>query len=320
MTFKKTEHDHFVTFPLLLPAVVLSAVLLLSGCIETESDTPDSDISATGVSLFLEANIPLGDTLVQVAAAAYEDGSPAPLTGGDVLVARTESEEKALLDFEQRDNYYKNTLTMNNPDTEVELEVAFDPQGTRSDRWYPTEELLVDPGPGSIVGFQASMTFPESIDITGPVANTAYSSRSDELALQWLGSASDELVLISYNTCFFETSSDQISWVDSRNITDDQSHTLTVGDLIPEDGVVETINTTGNLLAAFIQLSFSLFFEAFTFGLYEPEEIVIPSSALEYCTLSISLVRQKEGTLGEGVSGGRVVGSRSDKVVVEYRP
>lgn len=315
--FRARKRD--MTIKILWCAAMTAISLALSGCLDTGKDTAE-DIASDGVSLFFEANIPFGDTQVQVAAAAYEDGLPAPLTGGDVLVARTESEEKILHVYAEKDNYYQNTLILNNPDTEVELEVVFDPQGTRSDRWYPTEEILVDPGPSSIVGYKASMTFPETINITEPAANTAYSNRSDEITLRWLGAASDDLVLVNHNTCYFVNSSDRISWVHNLNLTDDQSHSLAVGDLIPNDGDVETINTTGNLLAAFIQLAFSPFLEILTFGMYEPETIVIQSTDLKYCTITMSLVRQKEGTLGEGVSGGRVVGSRSDKVTVEYRP
>lgn len=300
-------------------ATIATTTLTLSGCLEVGEDSA-KDVSPTGVSLFMEANIPLGETVVQVAAAVYENDLPAPLTGGDVLVARTESEEKVLLVSAEKDSYYQNTLIMTNPDTEVELEVIFDPQGTRSDRWYPTEELLVDPGPGSVVGYQASMTFPESVEITEPLPNTTYTSRSDEINMQWLGAPSNDLVIVSHNRCYFKDTDNDASWVYIESITDDQSHALILGDIIPDKDIIETTLNTDDALTAFISLIFSPFFEVITFGTYESEEIIIQANKLEYCTLTMSLVRQKEGTLGEGVSGGSVVGSRSDKVTLEYRP
>ena len=44
-----------------------------------------------------------------------------------------------------------------------------------------------------------------------------------------------------------------------------------------------------------------------------------PRSAL-LCAMRRSLVRQRQGQIGEDFSGGSVTGSRSDNLQVEYRP
>ena len=300
--------------------ILMALPLVLSGCSDTAKDELDEDVSNTGISLSMEADLPRSATTVNIAAAAYEDGDDAPLVGGDVLLARTEAEEKILQPRENRTNYYQNTLVLNNPSTSIELEVVFDAQGSRANRWYPTDELLVDPGPGSLVGYNASLTFPEEIQITEPQNDIRYTRREDEFEMQWLGSAADELSVVGRSTCYSDNKADPIDWVSSFNIDDDQSQPFTIADFIPEEKVFKTTNVFENTLTSVLQVFPTLFLDTLTFGLYKAETVNLDQFNLEYCTLNLSLVRKQRGTLGEGVSGGRVMGSRSDSIEMEYRP
>ena len=297
---------------------VLCSSILISGCSEP---LPDIEIPDTGAAIIVEASLANGDTNASVAAAVYDSGQPAPMIGGNVLEASSESVTVILSGIDERDNFYSGQVAIPNPDTDtIQIAVAHRPQETRQERWYPTEEVLVDPGPGEFDGFEATLLLPAAVEITAPQPDLTYSSRDDTIPLEWTGNPADDFKLVTYNRCRSSTNSDDLSWVTTSAIDDDQQENLRVGDIIPATGVLETSANLGGVVTGFVHVFIEAALSASTLGLYEPAEINFDEFVLDYCTIKLSLVRQREGQIGEDFSGGSVIGSRSDNLQVEYRP
>ncbi|HBS41572.1 MAG TPA: hypothetical protein DEA26_02740 [Oceanospirillales bacterium] len=302
-----------------LSLVFLALLTGLSGC--SEEPTELTHIAPDGISLLVEADLPYGTDSASVAAAVYDDGEPTPMTGGDLLRAQSDSETVFLSNDELSDNFYAAALNVPNPDAEgsILVDIIHDAQASRSDRWYPTDKALVDPGPGSAVGYSALLTLPEAPQIITPQSGLSYSQRSDEFTLEWLGAPADSLTLVSRVSCA-STEGDSLGWVRSQDIDDDQSLTLSIADLIPQDGIIETTGTLSNLVTGFLQVLIDVALISVTLGLYEPDSVDLSDFTLDSCDIGISLVRKLNGELDEGVSDGSAVGSRSDSLTLEYRP
>jgi hypothetical protein len=297
---------------------VLCSSILISGCSEP---LPDIEIPDTGTAIIVEASLANGDTNASVAAAVYDSGQPAPMIGGNVLEVSSESVTVILSGLDERDNFYSGQIAIPNPDTDtIQISIAHRPQETRQERWYPTEEVLVDPGPGEFDGFEATVLLPAAIEITAPQPDLTYSSRDDIIPLEWTGNPADDFKLVTYNRCRSSTNSDDLSWVTTSAIDDDQQENLRVGDIIPATGVLETSANLGGVVTGFVQVFIEAALSAATLGLYEPAEINFNEFVLDSCTIKLSLVRQRGGQTGEDFSGGIVTGSRSDNLQVEYRP
>ncbi|MEK9713285.1 MAG: hypothetical protein VW258_12030 [Thalassolituus sp.] len=291
---------------------------LLTGC-----DSPDSlyesNVSSTGASILFEASLPHGESTLTVASAVFENGQPEPLIGGDLIQISAESGQIYLDNERYQENYYAGQLQLNNANSNIQLEIVHDAQGARAGRWYPTDEVLVDTEGSELVGYTASVTLPDLVEIIAPQPDLIYTSRGDEFTLEWTGSPSDRMSLVSFNICY-SSQGDSLGWVKTFDIADTQSYIVSISQLIPDEETIETAGNAQNVLTGLIQGIFEIYFEALTFGLYEAEDVRFDDFNLTYCELDIKLVRKKDGTLGEGVSGGGAIGSTSDSVSMEYRP
>ena len=127
----------------------LSALSLITCIVGCSEPVPDLEIPDTGVAIIVEASLTNGDTDASVAAAVYDSGQPAPMVGGNVLEVTSESVAAILSGIDERDNFYSGQIGIPNPDTDtIKVAIVHRPQETRQERWYPTEDILVDPGPG----------------------------------------------------------------------------------------------------------------------------------------------------------------------------
>ncbi|HCG79296.1 MAG TPA: hypothetical protein DE015_08825 [Oceanospirillales bacterium] len=273
------------------------------------------------MAIIVEASLTNGDTDASVAAAVYDSGQPAPMVGGNLLEVTSESVAAILSGIDERDNFYSGQIGIPNPDTDtIKVAIVHRPQETRQERWYPTEDILVDPGPGEFEGFEATLLLPTAIEITAPQPGLTYSSRDDIIPLEWTGSPADDFKLVTYNRCRSSTDSKDLSWVTTSQMDDDQQENIRIGDIIPATGVLETSANLGDVVTGFVQFFIEATLSAATLGLYEPTEINFDEFELDYCTIQLSLVRQRQGQIGEDFSGGSITGSRSDNLQVEYRP
>ena len=288
------------------------------------SETPDdNDVDSAEIAIIFEADLPYGSTEANVAAAGYHHGEPQPMIGGDVMQVTSSSESVYLQADANREHFYSAQLALTDPglSESLTLRILHDPQGTRADRWYPTEEALYDPGSGPLFGSTASLTLPDELQILSPQPGLSYTSRTDDIVLEWTGAPADSLKLVAHNRCTATSSnSSDLAWVQTIEVTDDQYHSIRVGRLIPSEGVLETAGTVANVLTGFLQLAFEVTLSIATLGLYEAETIEFEDYELDSCSMTLYLVRQNQGELGEGVDGGSVTGSRSDSVTVEFQP
>jgi len=299
-------------------ATIATAITVISGCDSLPSDL-DGQISDNGASIFFEAVLPSDSTTVYLVSSVYDNGQPEPLIGGDLIQITTETGQIYLSNENYRENFYAGQLPLSNANGDIVLEIIHDAQASRAERWYPTDEVLVDTEGSSLVGYSVTVTMPDGIEIIAPQPGITYTSRTDQIPFEWTGEAGDTLTLLNYAECYSKNNDDMF-WVAAIDIPDTQAHSVTIGELIPVDEVLETAGNVQNVLLGFLELTMGTILEVMTFGLYEPEEISISDFELEYCTLELTLYRRKAGTLGEGVEGGAANGTRSDTITVEYRP
>lgn len=302
----------------------LSSLLLVPFFLAACSETPEDDTAESAeISLIFEADLPYGSIAVSVAASGYHYGEPQPMIGGDVMQVTSSSESVYLQADAHREHFYSAQLALTDPDISesLSLMIIHDPEATRSERWYPAEEAVYDPGSGPLAGYSATLTLPEELQILSPQPGLTYTSRTDDIVLEWTGAPADSLKLVAHNRCTASSSnSSDLAWVQTIGITDDQADSIRVGRLIPSEGVLETAGTVANVLTGFLQLVFETTLSAATLGLYETETIEFEDYELDSCSMTLYLVRQNQGELGDGIDGGSVTGSRSDSVTVEFQP
>ena len=124
---------------------LLLPLFLLTACSEIPDD---NDVDSAEIAIIFEADLPYGSTEANVAAAGYHHGEPQPMIGGDVMQVTSSSESVYLQADANREHFYSAQLALTDPglSESLTLRILHDPQGTRADRWYPTEEALYDPG------------------------------------------------------------------------------------------------------------------------------------------------------------------------------
>ncbi|MAR93183.1 MAG: hypothetical protein CML06_20230 [Pseudomonadales bacterium] len=301
-------------------SLVLVSVLALlcTGCWPGESDSLRGSVATEGVSAAVQANLPLGSDRAQVAASFYQDGVKQALVGGDIVRAYSATHSVILRSLENLSGDYLATLPGASINAPVSFEVEFDPQAAREDRWYPVDELLVNPGPGELVGYGVEVSFPPAIQLDAPVGNEIYTSRDQDIVLTWVpDAATEQLRITTVQTCY---SGDQsVKWALSRIIgtSDPGTYSVRVGDLVPANGLINALTDIVSQLSVIIV---SAVVEATTFGLVGHDDIDIDRFTLESCDISLTLFREISNELSGDIAGGYAIGSTSDTVTVVYQP
>lgn len=300
--------------------LVCLCALLLAGCYQGSSDSLREDVSSTGVSVEIVGNLPSDSNSAQVAASVYFDGDRKALVGGDVVKAYSESDSAILRSLENLSGDYTAHVPIINTAAGIHVEVEHDPVGAREDRWYPVDELLVNPGPGPLVGYNVDLAFPDPIvRDTVPANGTVFNNRSDTIDLIWAPVVSDpeqQTRIVAVQECFSAERS--VKWaVVSVDSGDPGSYSTTVGALIPSTGA---INATINGLARIAVLVVGELLEEYTFGLVNAGNISFDSFEVEYCDITITVFREIPGTLGPGISGGYAIASTSETFHLVFEP
>lgn len=297
-----------------LLAVCILCFLTISGCKSgSSSDELRGSVSTTGVSATIQANLPRGSSHTQVAASVYEDGEKQPLVGGDVFTASSESASTVLRSIENLSGDYLSDLLTLNPGYGVDFEVVFDPQAAREDRWYPTDVLLVDPGPGDLIGYSAHIDFPPELQLSSPQRGERYLDRSDEIILGWNPSPDTEQIRItSIQQC--EYANGALKWARTFTLpTDTGGHTIPISDVVPASGI---LNSVASIVGQLSVLLSSAITEGVTLGLVKAEPINMADYQIRYCTITLNVFREVSGQLGPGITGGYAIASTSDSVSV----
>jgi len=300
--------------------VLVIASLVCASCYTGSNDSLREPVSQQGVSATIQANLPYGAMEAQVAASFYKDGRKQALVGGDIVVAYSDTELHAaiLRSIENLGGDYIANIPVDDSEQGVEFSIEHDPVAAREDRWYPVDELLVDPGPGELVGYRFDVNFPSDIVLTSPLPSETYTDREQRILLNWNAETdSDQIRLTSVQTCF--SGEHSVQWATSTiiNSPDTGSHDIRVGSLIPSTTVVNAISDFFQQISVMIVSSV---LEAYTFGLVSADDIDLGAYNLDYCTISLTVFREISNDLGAEMSGGYAIGSSSDTVTVRYEP
>jgi hypothetical protein len=182
-------------------AGVILSTILLAGCDINGSDNI-TVLPELGLFMFAEANHHETEDTAQISAAVFKDGQPVDLVGGDVFEVSTATERILLKERGRFAGSYAASLPVDSSVQNVFLNVVHEPVEAREDRWYPVDLLLIDPGPGELVGKTATVNFPPAVTITGPVADTVYTSINEIIDLTWVaGGEGDTMRVLSAVEC-----------------------------------------------------------------------------------------------------------------------
>ncbi|MEE2731914.1 MAG: hypothetical protein VYA55_13925 [Pseudomonadota bacterium] len=297
---------------------VLAMGCALSACYSGSSDSLRDPVSLEGFSATVQADLPAGAQVINVAASFYKDGRKQPLVGGDIIEAESDGDAVILRSLENLSGNYRSQLQTDDPAAGVTFTIVHDPEAAREDRWYPVDELLVDPGPGELVGLSTSINFPDPLVLDAPIGNEIYTDRSQDIMLTWATSPTTEQIrLATVQTCYSGERSLQWGTSAILGAADTGSHTINLGALIPSTNFINSVTNFIDQLSLIIVGSI---IEAYSFGLISPQEIEMEAFELDYCTLSLTIFREISNELGAGISGGYAIGSTSDTVTVRFQP
>lgn len=305
-------------------AVAVSTVLLAACFGGTgKADKLRNPVSATGISLGLQVNLEAGREEANAAASIYKDGVRQPLVGGDFFSATSQDDgdSNVLRSIENLGGSYVGTVGVLDRDDLVTIATEYDPERAREDRWYPVDELLVDPGPNEdLVGYEETFSFPADMENLG-INQTNFVSRNDDIVLTWTPVADATGMQITSNsvaTCY-STSGRSYSFprFEVLNLldTDDGTVALRVGTIIPSEVVV---NTVFNLVLEVYTIISAAILETYTFGLFDSSDIEPDTFTLAYCDVEMTVFREVGFELPDDVEGGFAIASSSDTISYTY--
>lgn len=296
----------------------LSCAVILCSCYTGGSDSLRDPVAQDGISATVQANLPYGESRVDVVASFYKDGRKQPLVGGDVIIAGSDVDSVFLKSLQNLSGNYYSDLSISDSSAGVSFSIEYDPLEAQDDRWYPMDELLVDAGPGDLVGYTTAVAFPDPLMLTAPVGNEVYTDRSQDVVLTWNTSpTTEQLRLTTVQTC--HSGERSIQWGTSRIITPAVAGTFSVnvGSLIPSTNFINVVSDFVDQLSVIVV---GAILDAYSFGLIDEQDIKIESFDLDYCSITLTVFREISNDLGAGISGGYAIGSTSDTATVVYQP
>lgn len=296
-----------------------ATLLILTGCgFDAGNNLPG--VPDLGLFMFAEANRHQAEDSAQVAAAVFRDGRPVDLVGGDVFEARTATERILLTVRGSITGSYAASIPVDDSVQEVFLNVVHEPLEARAGRWYPIDLVSIDPGPGELVGKSATVIFPPVVTITGPAENTVYTSINDILDLSWVAiGAGDTMRVLSAVSC-----------TDGLAV----STYGTVVDVADDDGLeaigldkfiydISAGSSTVRFIADAALVLLQELLNQLSAGRIDPDFLAraVEANPIDSaCEIRLFLQRQREGQFDTAFDDGRVIGSRSAEVTVNYIP
>lgn len=301
-------------------ALALSS-LLLGGCWQ-DADGLRHGIPLTGMAATVQIDLPRTGQQAQIAATVYKDAVAQPLVGGDVLQARTDQSITTLQAAQNLSGHYTGTLTVDHPETPVDVAVNYDQSASAEQRWFANDDLLTDPGPGSLVGYAVeNMQFPQEMYLASPTAGSLYRSTSDTVYVDWtLANASDQVRMTAAVDCKVGRIVFRYGLAYDLGIEgeDTQGHyELALSQIVMPNPVVVTIANIINYIALLITESI---LGDNTGTLVLAGELMNTLDGIERCDIDLTVFREQDNPLPETFSGGYAITSRSDTVRIQYVP
>jgi hypothetical protein len=309
----------------LISGVILS-VLVLSGC---EIDGSDNlpRVPDQGLFMLAEVNRHEAEDEAQVAAAVFNDGVPVNLTGGDVFEARTATERVLLMKPGPVEGSYAESLPVDNSVQDVFLNIVHEPIEARANRWYPVDLLNIDPGPGELVGKSATVSFPQPVTIQTPVADTVYTSITDQIDLSWIqgDNVDDDMRVLSAIECTDGLATSSYGTVvDKTDVPsldfDDGVEPISLDRFIYDlDQGSDTIRFLSDAALALVQELLN----QLSAGNIDPDFLLKQRNANPIestCEIRLFLQRQRPGQFDAAFDDGNVTGSTSSEVTILYIP
>ena len=298
-------------------AIVLTSLLV--GC---DIDSSDSlpDVPEFGLFMYAEANQHEAEDEAQIAAAVFRDGQPVDLVGGDVFEARTLTDRILLKESGSFAGSYAASLPVDTSVQDVFFNVVHEPVEAREDRWYPVDLLIIDPGPGELVGKSATVSFPPAVTITGPAMFTEYNTIDSFIDLTWVaGGEGDTMRVLSAVNCTDGLATS--TYGTEVEITGDSGL-----EAIALDKFIYDLNDDSPVLRFIVDAARALLQELLddlSAGNIDPDFLARQAEANPInsaCEIRLFLQRQRDGQFDASFDNGSVVGSRSAEVVVNYVP
>lgn len=303
--------------------VLLSAAVLTISACSRGPDNLRSDIPPTGIAATVQIDLPNDRQQAQVAATVYKDAVAQPLVGGDVLQARTDQSLATLRAIDNLDGHYTGALFVDHPESPVDVAVNYDQEASAEDRWFASDELLVNPGPGSLVGYSVTgMTFPPAIVFESPAEGARYATSSDTVTVNWTPvNEGDQVRMTAAIACLSGTRTYRYGLAHNIGLEEEGgatgTYTLTIGELVDAapffvtlTNVVEYVSVLVTAVALGIDPSL----------LINNGERIIRPGEIDRCDIDLTLFREHDNPLPASFSGGYAITSRSDSIRIAYVP
>jgi len=303
-----------------LPAILFSMFSLSACDIEIDNNLPD--IPPQGRFVVVGANQHTAIASVQVAIAIFDNAIPVSLVGGDVVQASTREDSILLL----KDGVYNGSYAASLPNpanfNQIDFLMVHAPLEARQDRWYPVDLLNIDPGPGEFVGASASILLPPQ-PLNLQTDSNSFINSNDSFMLSWSPeSAGDIMKVRSAVSCTDDTNTytygTEATLIDD---TDDGSENISLQQFIYD------INDTtqppfefllGQSRAALQELLTLIKEEGSAEDFFNSVSLVNPINSA--CEIQLFLFRQRDSTFDSIETNGRIFGSRSADVTLNYDP
>ena len=180
------------------------ALLLVTGLVACgfEDDGKINDRAPeNGLYIEVELSQHSGLDIVMAVTSIFQDGKPRQLVGGDVVKVSQGSAYTLLTNRHAGLQGYSNQLAVlaDNAGQPFHVEIVHEPIETREDRWYPSDIIYTDTGPGDLVGLNTEITLPEPLTLTN--ANTEdspqlFSSNLPDIDIQWAAGSNAETIYL----------------------------------------------------------------------------------------------------------------------------
>ena len=301
--------------------LILLAAVLLSACdIEIDNNLPD--IPPEGRFVVVAANQHNGNASVEVAIALFDDGTPINLAGGDVVQASTSEDSILLLNK----GFYNGSYAASLPNTadfnQIDFLMLHEPILAREGRWYPTDLLNIDPGPGEFVGASAAIILPPTpLNLLTNLSN--FNDINDSFTLTWAPETAGDIIKIRSAISCTDGTKTYTYGTDATLIDDTDDGTETIG----LNQFIYDINDTvdppftfilGESRAALQELLDKLQDSGYAEDFFNSISLINPLTS--ECDIHLFLFRQRDGAFDNIETNGRIYGSRSADVNLFYSP
>ena len=301
---------------------IVMACLLLSSC-GFESDD-SNNIPAEGLYLEWQVNLHQDHEDAVTVVSMYQDGVPALLEGGDVMLISQGDKAIRL----KKSASYKGAYTAELEDAQVaqtvDLNIEYRPVLAREDRWYPAELAYVDAGPTQFNGLSAKVTFPEKVTIQSPLVingdAVTFSSITQTVNLKWaeVGMGSDVQIRLAVscdNTVAVQTYGRSFEFE-----ADDGDTSIALSDVIYDlEADFPRWLEADNAIRGILQQELNRISANGADPLFFAKRAPV-NPLTSNCDIELFIFRLKSGALDDAFDQGRVYGSRSAAISLQYRP